>query len=112
MGDDASEVFVMAQPEVKGATSDMVRVVELQSCCRTETGTVTISMEAGRSYFLRGHMKEGFGGDYFEIGFVNTNTGANIFPIGPAQIASTQASTSRRMDLTAPKAPTLRRLAL
>jgi hypothetical protein len=102
--DDASEVFVMPQPEVFGSFNNMVRVVELTSCCRTETGTVTISMVAGRSYFLRGFMKEGFGGDNFDIGFTNTNTQQTIFPIGfdlitPSPFAS---PFSRRMEMVPP----------
>jgi hypothetical protein len=106
--DDASQVFVMPQPDVFGNFDNMILVVELTSCCRTETGTVTISMIAGRSYFLRGFMKEAFGGDNFDIGFTNINTQQNIFPIGfdqitPSPFASPFASPfSRRMEMVPP----------
>merc|ERR1719492_162042 len=87
--DDSSVVYVMAQPGVMGSTDEMVKVVELVGCCRTETGTVTISMVAGFRYFLRGFMKEAFGGDNFDIGFINTQTQQSVSPIVPALIAST-----------------------
>merc|ERR1719410_2366434 len=52
------------------------------------TGTVTIRMEAGRSYFLRGLMKEGAGGDRFKIGMRKADGSSEYFPIGSAQLGS------------------------
>merc|ERR1719362_1142536 len=80
----------MRQPGKKGNTQDMEVVVDLPTCCTLTTGTVEIHMDAGRTYFLRGFMKEGGGGDRFTIGMINTSTQERYFPIGLGQIGIPQ----------------------
>jgi len=63
--DDDSEVWVATKPDIK---TDLVKAVALIGCCREITGTVKISMEKGKKYYIKGLMKEGGGGDYLKIG--------------------------------------------
>lgn len=87
--DDSSEVFVhTVAGEKPSTTSAMTKVVELTACCIKKTGSVTISMDAGKSYYLRGLMKEGFVADRFIIGMTHTSSNTESFPIGPDQIGA------------------------
>lgn len=84
--DDASEVYLSITAGVIPANgvSDMTKVVEIDTCCRRERSTFTVRMEAGESYYLIGYMKEGGGGDYFEIGF--ELNGVDSFPLQQNQL--------------------------
>lgn len=60
--DDASEVWVATEPATQ---SSLVKVVELESCCIEVTGTVQVSWTAGKTYYIKGLLKEGGGGTTF-----------------------------------------------
>jgi hypothetical protein len=48
--------------------SGLVKVVELNGCCRTVTGKRKMKWKAGNAYYIRALVKEGGGGEYLRVG--------------------------------------------
>merc|ERR1719440_423533 len=63
--DDSSEVWAASKPMTQ---SGLVKVVELNGCCRTVTGKKKLKWKAGNAYYIRALVKEGGGGEYLRVG--------------------------------------------
>eukprot|EP01049_Picozoa_sp_SAG25_P006404 SAG25_NODE_480_length_7508_cov_8.128627_3_plen_1083_part_01 len=74
--DDSSEVWAASRPM---SQSGLVKVVELNGCCRKVNGNRKLKWTAGQLYYIRALVKEGGGGEYLYVGMRVGNT--EYYPI-------------------------------
>ena len=81
--DDSSEVWAATQPNTQ---RNLIKVVELNGCCRKVDGRRSVQWIQARTYYLRAYVKEGGGGEYLYVGMkVN---GKEYFPIPISMFAA------------------------
>lgn len=83
--DDASEVWAALRPNTQ---SSLRKVVELTGCCRKVQGSVSVTWQKGRTYYIRAYVKEGGGAEYGRIG---------ITPTGHKEISPIPVSMFRKL---------------
>eukprot|EP01049_Picozoa_sp_SAG25_P001220 SAG25_NODE_49_length_18832_cov_5.265841_2_plen_2407_part_00 len=87
--DDSSEVWAASRPI---SQSGLVKVVELNGCCRKVNGNRKLTWTAGKLYYIKALVKEGGGGEYLYVGMKVGNK--EYYPIPVSMFRSVPPPTS------------------